>query len=58
MLSGDAARPGKNAARVLLGSVYRKPVKEVWLHVSSGKKFTKIYRHLRGRNALCIVRDS
>ena len=34
MLSGDAARPGKNAARVLLGSVCRKPVKEVWLHVS------------------------
>ena len=31
MLSGDAARPGKNAARVLLGSVCRKPVKEVWL---------------------------
>ena len=31
MLSGDAARPGKNAARVLLGCVCRKPVKEVWL---------------------------
>ena len=31
MLSGDAARPWKNAARVLLGSVCRKPVKEVWL---------------------------
>ena len=31
MLSGDAARPGKNAAQVLLGSVCRKPVKEVWL---------------------------
>ena len=28
MLSGDAARPGKNAARILLGSACRKPVKE------------------------------
>ena len=26
MLSGDAARPGKNAARVLLESVCRKPM--------------------------------
>ena len=27
MLSGDAARPGKNAARVLLVCVCRKPVR-------------------------------
>ena len=43
MLSGDAARPGKNAARVLLGSVCRKPVKEVWLHVSRLLTFFRIY---------------
>ncbi len=48
MLSGDAARPGKNAARVLLGSVCRKPVKEVWLQRDKNQDDgQRLYTHTR-----------
>ncbi len=48
MLSGDAARPGKNAARVLLGSVCRKPVKEVWLQRGKNQDDgQRLYTHTR-----------
>ena len=51
MLSGDAARPGKNAARVLLGSVCRKPVKEVWLqrdkNQDDGQRLLSMRTHTR-----------
>ena len=51
MLSGDAARPGKNAARVLLGSVCRKPVKEVWFqrdkNQDDGQRLLSMRTHTR-----------
>ena len=54
VLSGDAARPGKNAARVFLGSVCRKPVKEVWLQRDKNQDDGQ--RLQTGKNwYLCIV---